>query len=62
MALIIAALFVLGFVANVVIGSMTGTPIVGDVAEMCLLFAGSIAFVVAILKREAVEKDSTNSS
>lgn len=44
------------FVLNVTMGSMTGMPVLGIVGEMLLLFAASIAFVVAILRREAQEK------
>ncbi|QMU58530.1 MAG: hypothetical protein GKR98_10205 [Boseongicola sp.] len=57
MALIIAALLVIAFTANVAIGSINGTPVVGNVAEMIMLFLASIAFVVAVLKREAAEKE-----
>jgi len=44
------------FVLNVTMGSITGTPLIGIVGEMLLLFAASIAFVIAVLKREAREK------
>ncbi|KZM51787.1 hypothetical protein [Labrenzia sp. OB1] len=44
------------FVINVSMGSITGTPLLGIVSEMILLFAASIAFVIAILKREAEAK------
>lgn len=53
MFLIIAALFALAFVANVVMGATGGSSFVGDVGEMLLLLAASVNFVVAILKREA---------
>lgn len=53
MSLIIAAVFLIAFVVNVVIGSITGTPFVGVVGEMCLLLVASVAFVFFILKREA---------
>jgi hypothetical protein len=56
MALIIAALLVLVFVVNVAIGSISGNPILGNVAEMLLLFGASISFVTAVLKKEA-ERD-----
>ena len=49
------ALFVI-FSLNVAIGSFGGTPFLGDVGEMLLLFAASLTFVAAILKREAAEK------
>jgi hypothetical protein len=57
MALIVAALLVVVFVANVVIGSVSGDPILGNVAEMLLLFGASISFVTAVLKKEA-ERDA----
>ena len=57
MALIIAALLVIVFVVNVVIGSVAGNPILGNVAEMLLLFGASILFVTAVLKKEA-ERDA----
>lgn len=44
------------FVINVSMGSITGTVLLGIVGEMLLLFAASVSFVVAILKREANEK------
>ncbi|MEM7442401.1 MAG: hypothetical protein AAF414_03605 [Pseudomonadota bacterium] len=60
MALIIAALFLIIFVANVTLGSITGDPLLGNVAEMCLLLVASIAFVAAILKKEAAENQNLN--
>ncbi|WP_299749334.1 hypothetical protein [uncultured Boseongicola sp.] len=62
MALIISAIFVVIFVANVAIGSIAGNPILGNVSEMLLLFAASISFVVAILKREAEEVKKTENT
>jgi hypothetical protein len=53
--IIAAALFVL-FAVNVVMGSFAGSSFLGDVGEMLVLFAASILFVVAILKREADAK------
>lgn len=52
MALWIAGAFFLAYMVNVTVGAMTGSPILGNVHEMLLLWAASIAFVVAILKRE----------
>lgn len=40
------------FTANVVAGSMRGTPFIGDVGEMLLLLGASIAFVAAIDRAE----------
>lgn len=56
MALIAASLLFGVFVINVIMGSATGAGFLGDVGEMLLLFAASIAFVAAILKREAAAK------
>ncbi|MGS4946103.1 hypothetical protein ACVDG3_11540 [Meridianimarinicoccus sp. RP-17] len=55
MALIISGLFMLAFVANVVLGAFTPQAPVGDVGEMLLLLGASVAFVAAILMREAAE-------
>ena len=40
------------YVANVVLGALANAAFMGDVAEMISLFIASIAFTVAILKRE----------
>lgn len=56
MALLLAALLVVVFVANVAIGSVSGDPILGNVAEMLLLFGASGLFVVTVLKKEAEAK------
>ena len=58
MALGLSAVLFAGFVLNVIYGATTGTPLLGDVAEMLLLFAASLVFVAAILKREAQSKDN----
>jgi hypothetical protein len=52
----ISAILFLLFVANVVLGSTTGSPFLSDVAEMVLLFGGAVAFVAGILKRESDER------
>ncbi len=44
------------FALNVATGSYGAAPFLGDVGEMLLLFAASIAFVAAVLKREAESK------
>jgi len=59
MLLISAALFAL-FALNVGLGSVGVGPMLGDVGEMLVLFAAAIAFVVAILQREAAAKIKTN--
>ena len=56
MFLIIAIAFFGIYIANVVLGATGRGVFVGDVGEMLLLFAASIAFVVAVLRREAAEK------
>jgi hypothetical protein len=56
MFLIAAVALFAAFFANVVIGSAGGKPFLGDVGEMLMLFAASVAFVAAILRREAARK------
>ena len=47
------------YFANVAVGAYTRSPVLGDVAEMVVLFVASILFVVGILKKEAErQKDS----
>jgi hypothetical protein len=57
MALIAAGLLLAVFIANVALGSVAGDAPLGVVAEAILLFAASICFTVAILKREAAAKE-----
>lgn len=57
MAMAIAIVLFLVFIANVASGALANAGFLTDVQEMLLLFAASIAFVVVILKREA---DSRN--
>ena len=62
MTLAISAILFALFAANVVFGAVTGSPVLGDVSEMLVLFAASIAFVAVILQREAFsENDNDNS-
>jgi hypothetical protein len=56
MYLTAAALLFALFSLNVVLGSFGVAPFLGDVSEMLVLLAASIAFVAAILGREADEK------
>ncbi|WP_298813072.1 hypothetical protein [uncultured Roseibium sp.] len=56
MYLIVAAVLFAVFVINVSIGSFGGTPFFGNVGEMILLFAVSIAFTATILKKEAIKR------
>lgn len=61
MALAAATILFVIFVSNVVYGATTGTILMGDVTEMLVLFAASVFFVAAILRREARDKtDSEN--
>ena len=42
------------FVGNVVTGSISGSPFLGDVSEMLLLALACIFFVAAILRAERI--------
>ncbi len=55
-----AVVFAIYF-ANVALGAYANSAFIGDVGEMLVLFAASILFVVAILKKEA-DRDATNGS
>jgi len=48
------------FFLNVAFGAFAGSAFLGDVGEMLVLFAASILFVVAILKKEADETNNNN--
>ncbi|MGH1416769.1 MAG: hypothetical protein ACRBB0_25005 [Pelagimonas sp.] len=56
MSLIASILVFALFFANVALGAFADRAFLGDVGEMLVLFAASILFVVAILKKEADEK------
>lgn len=58
MYLVTAVLLFAIFVVNVVLGALSGSPFLGDIGEMLMLFAASIAFVVAVLRREEAAKSS----
>ena len=63
MPYVIAAVLVVVFVVNVVLGATAGARIVGNVPEMLILFAAAIAFSVGILRSEArakAEKSKTD--
>ncbi|WP_027256518.1 MULTISPECIES: hypothetical protein [Leisingera] len=45
------------FFTNVALGAFGGGSFLSDVGEMVVLFAASILFVAAILKREADQKN-----
>jgi hypothetical protein len=53
MVLAIAALLFAAFVLDVALGALAGAALLSDVQAMLLLLAASVAFVVAILRREA---------
>ena len=55
-----AIVFALYF-TNVAMGAFAGVSFLSDVAEMLVLFAASILFVVAILKKEADRKNKNGS-
>lgn len=50
------------FFANVALGAFANSAFLGDVGEMLVLFAASILFVAAILKREANASEKNNGS
>jgi len=56
MLLVLAAVLFAAFVINVSIGSFGGSPPLGNVGEMILLFAVSIAFTASVLKKEAQKR------
>ncbi len=62
MTLAISAILFAVFAANVVWGAVTGSPVLGDVSEMLVLFAASIAFVAVILRREALSENNNDNS
>ena len=49
------------YFSNVALGAFANAAFLGDVGEMLVLFAASILFVVAILKREADRKKKNGS-
>ncbi len=49
------------YFANVALGAFASSAFLGDVGEMLVLFAASILFVVAILKKEADRRDKNGS-
>ncbi|GGB44063.1 hypothetical protein GCM10011316_15060 [Roseibium aquae] len=58
MLLALAGGFFCVYVINVWIGSFGGTPFFGAVGEMLCLFAVSISFTAAVLRKEAEKKAS----
>jgi len=49
----IAVFMFAAYFLNVLLGAVTGSPILGDIPEMLVLVVSTLFFVVAILKREA---------
>ncbi|QBY01404.1 hypothetical protein E2K80_12290 [Rhodophyticola sp. CCM32] len=60
MPLLAAAVLFAIFTLNVALGSMGAERFLGDVGEMLVLFAAVIGFVVAILGKEAAEKNNSS--
>lgn len=58
MAILAAGALFFVFALNVALGAVTGSPLFGDIPEMLVLFAASICFVAAILRREAENRNS----
>lgn len=61
MFLFAALIVFVAFFANVALGAFADAAILGDVGEMVVLFAATILFVVAILKKEADRGDRDGS-
>jgi len=53
MFLVAAATLLAIFSVNVALGAAWNSPFLSDVGEMVVLFAASVAFTAAILRREA---------
>ena len=62
MALWIAIVLFGAYVADVFIGATAGGSFLNDVQEMLVLFAASIAFVAAILRRERLAREQQSKS
>lgn len=60
--LIISIILFAIFVANVAMGALARAAFLGDVSEMLVLFAASLFFVAAIIKREAAAKEDNQSN
>jgi hypothetical protein len=56
LALLISIILFGIFCADIFLGAFTGTSFLNDVQEMLVLFATTIAFVVAVLRREKQSK------
>jgi len=55
--LVVSAIVFALYFANVALGALAGSAVLGDVGEMLVLFTATILFVVAILDKEA-QRDS----
>ena len=56
-SLIGALICFLGFFGNVALGAAGLGAVLGDVAEMLMLFAAAVLFVIGVLAREAAARD-----
>ena len=57
MYLIASLIVFIVYFTNVALGAYGGDAFLGDVGEMLVLFAASILFVIAILRKEADRKN-----
>ncbi|MCV2886746.1 hypothetical protein [Ruegeria aquimaris] len=62
MFLVASAIVFAVFFANIALGAFAGSAFLGDVGEMLVLFAATILFVIAILKKEADQKTKKQGS
>ncbi|NND92946.1 MAG: hypothetical protein HKN42_18965 [Granulosicoccus sp.] len=63
MYLFVSVVLFAGFVGNVLLGSMTGKPLLGNIGELLLLIGVSVSFVAAILSAErarTLKEDNQN--
>ncbi len=62
MALLVSAILFAIFATSVVMGAWGAGAFLSDIWQMLTLFAASAAFVVAVLRREAREKERTRNT
>lgn len=60
MSLAVSSLLAAVFMLNIALGASGSGTFLSDVQEMLVLLAASIAFVAAILRREAQARDQTD--
>jgi hypothetical protein len=56
--LALAAILFAAYVLDVVLGATSGASFLGDVGELSVLFAASVAFVAEIVRREAKARNA----